>query len=316
MDLSFVEEALLSLYHPEGTRGRPPKNPLGLFKLYLGWVLKGPRHLRELERELMDDESLREFTGFTLEDLPSHGLVVGFRKRVNPQVMNRLIEHVLSQLVDLGFIRAERVAVDATALRAYSRRDPVDDQRGLSDPDARVGWTSRGWVLGYKLHWVCDADSEMPIAFQVAPANRNEKAFFQELFQSTKRRAGRVRVLVADQQYSSSQVRRLVQACGAEPVIPYPPNQRRGEPGLLRVDKRFRVHGPPRPKTMYKLRGAIERLASRIKDRLNQGRLLVRRLKQVTVLIAMAIYGILAIALTAHKTGKPNKARSIKHFTG
>jgi hypothetical protein len=32
IDLGFLEKALLSEYHEEGEPGRPPRNPLGIFK--------------------------------------------------------------------------------------------------------------------------------------------------------------------------------------------------------------------------------------------------------------------------------------------
>ena len=56
--------------------------------------------------------------------------------------------------------------------------------------------------------------------------------------------------MVADSQYSSRRFRRKAAECGVEAVIPYPANQRRGERGLLRVDKYFRSHGPYRERTL------------------------------------------------------------------
>jgi len=32
IDLGFLEKALLNEYHEEGEPGRPPRNPLGIFK--------------------------------------------------------------------------------------------------------------------------------------------------------------------------------------------------------------------------------------------------------------------------------------------
>jgi hypothetical protein len=53
-------------------------------------------------------------------------------------------------------------------------------------------------------------------------------------------------------------------ALGAEPVMPYPENQRKGVKGLLRVDNRFRIHRPERLRKLYKLRSSVERLNSRL----------------------------------------------------
>jgi hypothetical protein len=51
---------------------------------------------------------------------------------------------------------------------------------------------------------------------------------------------------------------------GVEPVIPYPRNQMRNRP-VLRIDRKFRSHGPSRLKRLYRKRSAVERVVSRLK---------------------------------------------------
>jgi hypothetical protein len=46
---------------------------------------------------------------------------------------------------DAGVIKGEMVACNATFIQAYSKRDPKDDSRGYSDPDARVGRAEKGY---------------------------------------------------------------------------------------------------------------------------------------------------------------------------
>jgi hypothetical protein len=53
---------------------------------------------------------------------------------------------------------------------------------------------------------------------------------------------------------------------GTIPVIPYPSNQKVGEKGVLRVDKKFRTHGPTELKRVYRKRAAIERVFRRLKN--------------------------------------------------
>ena len=78
----------------------------------------------------------------------------------------------------------------------------------------------------------------------MAPANENEKRHAPLLLEKAVEVTGRrVRRLVADPQYSSGRFREKAAGCGVEAIIPYPRNQRRGE-DVLRVDKRFRAHGP------------------------------------------------------------------------
>jgi hypothetical protein len=74
------------------------------------------------------------------------------------------------------------LAVDSTHIVAYSGR-AMDNASGRSDPDARVGRGRRGFILGYRVHTACCADSELPIAFTVAPCNENDKVYFEPLLE-------------------------------------------------------------------------------------------------------------------------------------
>ncbi len=106
-------------------------------------------------------------------------------------------------------IVGKRVVMDAMFVKAYSRRDPKDNSRGLSDFEARVGRDGKTYGLGYKLHLAVDAKSELPLAVIVAPANDNEKkhasALFKKALEVTR---GRIKFLVDDSQYSSKKFQR------------------------------------------------------------------------------------------------------------
>ncbi len=164
-------------------------------------------------------------------------------------------------------ISGETVVLDATFVKAYSRRDPHDNSRGKSDPEARVGRNGKTYELGYKLHIATDVKSEMPIAVIPASANENEKehapALFRKAWKATEQQ---MKTFIADSQYSSRKLREQLSAYGVKAVIPYPANQNRKEADVLRVDKYFRTHGPVEEKQVYTLRGAVERVNSRQKE--------------------------------------------------
>ena len=48
-------------------------------------------------------------------------------------------------------VNGDVVAVDGTAVKAYSQRS-LDNKTGKSDLEARVGRARRGFILGYKVH--------------------------------------------------------------------------------------------------------------------------------------------------------------------
>jgi len=101
---------------------------------------------------------------------PSHGLFTQFRHRLGRDGYEKVFSLIIKQLFKRGIIKGEVVAVDSTAIKAYSQRD-LDNKRGKSDLDARVG--RRGFLLGYKVHTVCCTSSELPLALIVQPCNRN-----------------------------------------------------------------------------------------------------------------------------------------------
>jgi IS5 family transposase len=222
--------------------------------------------------------------------------------------MNKLLKELLKR----GAINGETVVLDATFVKAYSRRDPHDNSRGKSDPQARVGRNGKTYELGYKLHVAADAKSELPLAVVVASANENEKkhasALFRKALKATKQRT---KTLVADSQFSSRKLREQLSAINVKTVIPYPANQSKEKKTLLRVDRYFRTHGPACERQIYTQRGAIERVNSRLKEQLCLERHRARGLERITIHALLCIIAMLLTALTALRLNRPEKARSI-----
>ena len=115
--------------------------------------------------------------------------------------------------------------MDSTHLKAYSGR-AMDNRTGRSDPDARVGRGRRGFILGYRVHTACCADSELPLAFTVAPSNENDKVYFEPLLERVHRLGVRFKSVLADSQYGSQNARDAAEWLGAEPIIPVRRNSR------------------------------------------------------------------------------------------
>jgi len=68
-----------------------------------------------------------------------------------------------------------------------------------------------------------DAHSEFQLAVLAAPANENEKKHAPKLMEkAVKASKGKIKVLVADSQYSSGKLRKHISSHRIKPVIPYP----------------------------------------------------------------------------------------------
>jgi hypothetical protein len=243
---------------------------------------------------------------------PSHGLFTQFRQRLGKDGYEKVFSMLLEQLMESGVIEGKVVAVDSTAVKAYSQRD-LENKRGKSDFDARVGRGRRGFILGYKVHTACCTNSELPLAFMVEPCNMNEKRFINLLLEKLKRRGVGFKTVVADAQYDSANVRNAVIKYGAEAVIPYRKSSKIRT--ALKVGKDFIVQGVKRLVKLFRKRLCIERVFSRAKEWLLLDHLRVKGLEQAFIHACLSFSAMLTIALTAVRQHEPSLIRSIKHYT-
>ena len=313
LDLDNIEKTISQPYHEAGP-GRPPRSPLGIFKALMIKQLRCIPSDRELYRRLWNDEALREICDIEEREKPYHpSQLTRFRYKVGPERLEDIMNSLLEELVEGGIIKGETRAMDATFIKAWSKRDPVDDSHGYSDPESRVGRDGKTYDLGYKAHLAVDVDSDMPVAVVVASANENEKKHVEELMDKASLVVEGFEAVVADSQYSSKRVRTYIREHGAEPVVPYMSNQARGEP-VLRVDRFFRTSGSAMVGRIYGLgRASVERVNSRL-EFVGLGCLKLRGLRSVLVHVLLCIIVMLLVAVAALRLGRPWKARSLASF--
>jgi len=273
--------------------------------------LKGIRSLRELTRILDVDRRLRRLCLI-------HGNQRGYPRSVISRFTRRVGADVLQLIVEEKVIHLLRsrsrevdVLLDASFIKARSIRHPDNSRVAYSDPDALVGRNGRGYDLGYKLHVVVDHRTMLPLAIILAPANDNEKKYAPGLVEKARsvlsRASAGIRSLVADSQYSSRAVREL-----GESVIPYTANQR-GE-GILRVDRRFRAHGPAGLVEEYHKRPLVESVFSWLKDQYGLRVINVRGLGVVSVYALLSLLCLVLVREAAECLGRPEKAVSPTFF--
>jgi hypothetical protein len=313
VDLSFAEKVVNESYHAKDSVGRPPRSPLGVFKAHL---LRRLRHVpsdRMLVRQMWKDPRLRRICDIEKNE-PPYGIAVlsRFRKRVGPERLMRIVDQAIKTLVKKRRIKGEVLAMDSTFIKAHSRRS-LDNRTGYSDPESRVGRAVKARDLGYRLHLVVDARSELPIAMTVAPANENEKKHSLKLFEKASVRVKPKR-LVADPQYSSQNLRDAALKQGTVPVIPYPRNQQKGVKGILRIDRKFKSHGPQQLRRVYRKRVAVERVFSRLKNLAGLTQHNLRGLAKITFHAQLCLLIMLFTAQAAINTHRPGRSRSIRYF--
>jgi transposase len=314
VDLSFARNTLLGCFHKSGP-GRPSRNPLGVFRAFIIMRMKGVRSLREMTRLLGTDLRLRRLCLVKPGEAGYPRSVLSrFIRRVGEDRLKTIIEEKVVNLLKQSSAKDIDAVLDASFIKAWSIRNPVDNQKGLSDADARVGRAGRTYGLGYKLHLSIDSKTMLPLSCVSASANQNEKKHSMSILEKTsfvlRQSAARLRSVIADSQYSDGKIRNAV----ANAVIPYPANQKRDVKGLLRVDKKFRTHGPEDEKREYHKRPHIEAVYSFLKTQYGMAINKVRGLKNVA---SYALYSLLCLVLNreaAENIHRPNKAVSPTYF--
>ena len=310
LNLGSVRRFLMALYHRVGP-GRRPYPPVSMLKAQLlKHLLRVPSD-RRLALLLKRNRRMARACGFK-DKTPSHGLFTQFRHRLDRDGYEKVFSMLLKQLMESEVVKGKVVAVDSTSIRAYSQRN-LENKRGKSDPDARVGRGRRGFLLGFKVHTACCTSSELPLAFTVQPCNMNEKRFIKPLLEKLRGRGVGFKTVLADAQYDSAKVRETVKGYGAEPVIPYRKSSK--IKNALRVGRDFIVHGVKRLVNLFRKRVCIERVFSRTKEWLLLDHLRVRGLEQAFIHACISFSAMLAIALTAVREHQPRLIRSIKHYT-
>jgi hypothetical protein len=91
-----------------------------------------------------------------------------FTRRVGEDNLTRIIEEKVVHLLKRKKTKEVDAVFDASFIKAYSTRHPLDNQRSFSDGEARVGRAGRTYALGYKLHLAIDSETMIPLSCVLA----------------------------------------------------------------------------------------------------------------------------------------------------
>jgi len=277
--------------------------------------MKGVRSLREMTRLLDADPRLRKLCLIKKgEAAYPRSVLSRFIRKIGENRLIQIIEEKVVKLLKRNVTKDVDSVFDATFIKAWSTRDPMDNQKGHSDQDARVGRAGKTFGLGYKLHLAIDSKTMLPLACTFASANQNEQKHSLSILETTrlilKQSAAKLKSVIADSQYSDQKLRSAVDSA----VIPYRSNQKRDVEGLLRVDKKFRTYGPDDQKEEYHKRPHIEAVYSFLKT---QYSLAVNKVRGLGNVASYALFSILCLVLNREATeniGRSDKAVSPTYF--
>ena len=204
LTLSALPHWKLLLWLHRQRKGRRDEYPVGmLWRCLIAKFVYQIRTYAELVRELHRNGSLRRLVGIGSRGrVPKDYHFSRFVKKLSSATGLALLEEMFHELVDRVSEAlpefGKHLAVDGTAIHAYSN----EQRREKSDPDA--AWSARpkrqrrggsqggkkeylDYWFGYVLHLVVDCETELPVSFELTPANANESPYLEPLLEDIKR---------------------------------------------------------------------------------------------------------------------------------
>lgn len=280
LDISGIKQILFSKYkYKPGKPGRPPNEPVGMI-LAMVLMLVKDYSTRDIESFLRRDKFWRRLLGFKNKE-PDNTSFSDFLERIGIETFAEVFKMLLQQLIDMGVMQSDIVAVDSTIILATRH-----------DPDARWTKIRKKEYFGYKIHIMACINSELPLALIVTPANESDCTQFIPLYKSLPYIP---RTVLGDAAYDTAEVRNTAAAEGY------------GRAYIkvnLRSNKRIKPYYSQEWCEKYKKRTAIERLNSRLKNFLHLRRMKVRGIIAVTCYAYLGCIAMLLFALIGKFLGK------------
>jgi DDE family transposase/transposase-like protein DUF772 len=184
------------------------------------------------------------------DKVPSEWACYRFTRKLreHSDALARCLDRVTAGLHERLPKMGQNVAVDASDLPAYANGQRYVSKGGrerapeeYSDPDASWGHRSAvstrkgGGFYGYKIHMAVCADTDLPLAWRIETARRNESSFAIPLLDTVRARGFAAYKLAMDKGYDQAPIYAECEARDTRPVMPL-----RATPDVKRGD-----HRPP-----------------------------------------------------------------------
>lgn len=132
IDFSFIHDKVKDLYCPDN--GRPPIDPVMLFKMLFIGYLFGIRSEQQLIREIQVNVAYRWFLGLTLTDKVPHASTFSQnrRRRFNESdVYQEIFDEIVMQAIRRKMVDGKTLYTDSTHLKASANKNRYDKGKVL-----------------------------------------------------------------------------------------------------------------------------------------------------------------------------------------
>ncbi len=237
MDLDSVARAIKP-YYTTGRRGYDLKT---LLVVHLARYFMDTEYVAHWITDLIDNPTMASICRLRGK-VPSESTMCRFNKKLTTvfneynEFADRFVSAVRDHLHHLHIqdpdnyppVGAE-VAIDASAIRAFSNPNQKAKDGGKTDKDAT--WSKRHkanspddmvWYWGYKMHAIVDANYEFPITWSTTTAKRNDLHQLRPLYEDAKQTFPwyAPQYLLGDKGYDSEAMHRYLRKQGTNGIIP------------------------------------------------------------------------------------------------
>ena len=217
---------------PDAKRGkRRPRYPrIPMVKAFLAGYIIGAPGRQDIVDKLDSDPALRRACGWPV------GIQIPHRSTVsrvfgeladNPWCLHYLLAGLIDAVHELRPDFGKVLAIDSTGVPAYcnsdneTTRDPEAKWGKVHDPRSKEP-DKMEWIYGWKVHALVDVPTQLPIAFDVSPANENDSPFLRKLVSWSEENYDSFSpaVVAADKGYDGRENVQCIHDLGAAPLIP------------------------------------------------------------------------------------------------
>ncbi len=336
LDLTPLYSILWKSLHQEGA-GRPVEyDPECDLRALMLRQLEQIPYVKDLAKRLSRNPHMRRACGY-LGKAPTEAHFSQMKKRIGAegfQAVEAYLRHEALKirssqpLSAIGLIQA--ACMDSTDFQAWSSQTPhsittykgtrrnQDPHKisGVGDPDAKVGRTNKGFILGYQSLFALDMEG-FPLGHVEASANVNEKKLVAPLLDRLLGEDIEVELLAGDSQFESRPVLATLAMRKISSVIAWRHYEARENPSdVVTVKGRLDVEGPEHLRVIYKrLRSQSESLNGRMKARLALGRFTWQGKHNATIHVCLICSVVYAVAIVAALLGIPERQYSVAYFS-
>jgi IS5 family transposase len=162
-----LEQRIAPVY-PKGGKGRQPYPLSVMLRIHcvqLFYNLSDPA----MEDLLYEVESVRRFTGISLDKVPDETTILNFRRRLEKSELGRgLFDEINGHLASQGLSLKEGTIVDASLIAAAPS---TKNAKGERDPEMHQSKKGKQWYFGMKMHIGVDDVLGLVHSFEATPGN-------------------------------------------------------------------------------------------------------------------------------------------------